>query len=71
MLFSFKIAIKAAIKTFTMVSGKHMCWNIFFNKAAGLRSTTFLKKTPKQVFYCEYCEIFKNSCFYRTSPVAA
>ena len=24
-----------------------------------------------QVFFCEFCEIFKNTFFYRTSPVAA
>ena len=29
-----------------------------FNKAAGL-----------QVFFCEYCEIFKSSLFYKTPPV--
>ena len=23
----------------------------------------FIKKTPTQVFYCEYCEIFKNTYF--------
>ena len=27
--------------------------------------------TPTQVFSCEYCQIFKNSFFYRTPPVAA
>ena len=31
----------------------------------------YLKETPAQVFSCEYCEIFKNSCFYRISPLAA
>ena len=31
----------------------------------------YLKKTPTQVFSCEYCEIFKNSCFYRTHSAAA
>ena len=28
------------------------------------------KETPTQVFSCEFCEIFKNSISYRTSPVA-
>ena len=32
---------------------------------------TLLKKTPAQVFSCEYGKIFKNSFFYRTSPLAA
>ena len=31
----------------------------------------YLKETPTQVFSCEYCEIFKNSFFYRTPLVAA
>ena len=26
--------------------------------------------TPIQVFCCQYCEVFKNSFFYRTPPVA-
>ena len=33
------------------------------------RSTTLLKKTLTQVFSCEYCEIFKDSFFYRTPLV--
>ena len=35
------------------------------------KACNFIKKeTPKQVLSCEYCEIFKNSFFYRTPPVA-
>ena len=30
-----------------------------------------LKKTTSQVFFCEYCEIFKKIFFYRTPPVDA
>ena len=29
------------------------------------------KESPKHVFSCENCEIFKNTCFYRTRPVTA
>ena len=39
-----------------------------FNKVAGLRSTTLLKKTTlAQVFSCEFCEIFKSKifCYYK------
>ena len=32
---------------------------------------SFFRKTLKQVFFCEYCNIFKNSFFKRTFPVAA
>ena len=31
----------------------------------------YQKETQTQVFFCEYCKIFKNSFFYRTLPVAA
>ena len=31
----------------------------------------YKKETPTQVFRCGYCDIFKNSFFYRTPPVAA
>ena len=41
-------------------------------KATGLSATIFLKKeTPTYVFSCEFCEIFKNTFFYRTPPVDA
>ena len=30
-----------------------------------------LQETLAQVFSCEFCEISKNSCSYRTPPVAA
>ena len=42
-----------------------------FNKIAGLRPATLLKKTPTQVFSCEFCEFFKNNFFYGALPVAA
>ena len=31
----------------------------------------YSKETPTLVLSCEYCQIFKNSFFYRTSSVAA
>ena len=40
-----------------------------FNKFAGLNVCIFIKKeTATQMLSCEYCEIFKNSFFYRTPP---
>ena len=30
-----------------------------------------LKETPTQVFYCEYCEIFKNAYFEKYLQTAA
>ena len=59
---------KGILKNFTKFTGKHLCQSLFFNKAAG----NFIKKeTLAQVFSCEFCKIFKNTYFYRTSPVVA
>ena len=43
-----------------------------FNKVAGLKTCSFIKKRPEhRYFSCEICEVFKNTCFYGTPPVAA
>ena len=54
------------LKNFAKFTGKHLCQSLFS------RSVTSLKKeTVAQLFSCEFCEIFKNSFFYKTPPVAA
>ena len=35
---------KAALKNLVILTGKHLCWSLFFNKNAGLQSCNFLKK---------------------------
>ena len=35
---------KGVIRNFVKLTGKHMCQSIFFNKVAGLRYATLLKK---------------------------
>ena len=35
---------KGVLKNFTKFTGKHLCQSLFFNKVAGLRPTTLLKK---------------------------
>ena len=62
---------KRALGNFAKFTGKHLCQDLFFDKIAGLRPSTLLKKKLAQVFSCEFCEIFKNTFFYRTPPVAA
>ena len=43
-----------------------------FKKVAGLKAYSFIKKeTPAKVFSCKFYEIFKDTFFYRTPPVAA
>ena len=43
---------RAVLKNFAIFTGKHLC-----------RSRFFQKETPTLVFFCEYCEIFKNNYF--------
>ena len=55
---------KVVHNNFTKLTGKHLCQSLFFNN--------FIKKeTLAQVLSCEFCEIFRNTFFYRTPPVAA
>ena len=50
---------KSVLKNFAKFTRKHLCWSLK------------KKNTPTQVFSCEFCEIFKNTSFYRTPPMAA
>ena len=37
---------KAVLKNLAILSGKHLYWNIFFNKNAGLQACTLLRRDP-------------------------
>ena len=55
---------KGFLRNFAKVTGKRLYQGIFFNKVAGLGSSTLLKKeTLAIVFPCEFCEISKNTFF--------
>ena len=63
---------KGVLRNFTKSTGKHLYQGLFLSKAAGLRPATLLKKeTLALVCSCEFCEISKNTFFYRTPLVAA
>ena len=54
---------KVVLKDFAKFTGKHL----YFRPQA----YKFLQKeTLAEVFYCEFCEIFKNPFLYRTALVA-
>ena len=36
---------KDVLKNFQKFAGKHLCWNLLFNKNASLKPATFLKNT--------------------------
>ena len=48
------------LRKFAILTGKHLCWSLFLQK-----------ETSTQVFFFEYCKIFKNSFFYRKPLMAA
>ena len=56
----FKIGV---LKIFCNIYRKTPVLEYLFDKVAGVKVCEF--------FFCEYCENFKNSFFYRTSLVAA
>ena len=76
----------AVIDNFSNFTGKYLCLSLFFNNVAGLQlyykrlyyktlvtllqETLFIKK-HRCLFSCEICNVFNNTFFYRTLPVAA
>ena len=61
---------KSVLRRLAKFTGKHLCHSLIFNKVAGLRPATLLKKeTLAQAFSCEFCEISKNTFFDRTPLV--
>ena len=51
------------LKNFVKFTGKQLCQSLLFNKLAGLRPVTLLKKRLWQMFSCEFREIFRNTFF--------
>ena len=62
------ICKKAALWNFAEFTGKQLCQSLFLQASA----CNFIKKENLgQVFYCENCEISKNTYSYRTLLVVA
>ena len=59
------------LRNFAKFTGKHLCQSHFFNKVTGLRPATLLKKRLWHRWFPFFCEISKNTFFYRTPLVAA
>ena len=57
---------KGFLINFAKFTGKHLCRSLIFNKVVCLLK----KKTPTQVFSCNFCEIFRKTLFYKTPLVA-
>ena len=54
---------KAALKNFTIFTGKQMRCSLFLIELQAWKPATVLKDTLTKVFFCEYCENFKNTYF--------
>ena len=62
---------KGVRRNFTKFTEKHLCQSLFFIKVAG-QACNFVKKvTLAQVFFCEFCEISKETFLHRALLVTA
>ena len=52
---------KDVFKNFAKLTGKHLCQSLFLNKVAVSACNLIKKATLAQVFFCEFCEIFKDA----------
>ena len=67
-----RCSIKKVFLEVSQNSQKNTCARVSFLIKLLASAYNFIKKeTPAQVFSCEFGEIFKNTSFYRTLPVAA
>ena len=63
---------KGALRNFAKFTGKHLWQRLFFNKVAGLRPATLLKKSLwHRCFPVNFVKFLRTPFFYRTPPVAA
>ena len=63
---------KGVFRNFTKVTGKHLCQSLFFNKVAGLRCATLLKKKLwYRCFPVNFAKFFRTSFFTEHLRVTA
>ena len=56
------------LKNFAIFTGKHLSRSRFLLK---LLAFAYEKDTPAQVFFCEYCEVIKNTYFEKHLRITA
>ena len=59
----------SSLKNFAIFTGKQLCWGLFLIKLQIFMPVTFLKRDSNSGISCGYCEMIKNSFFYRKRPV--
>ena len=60
-----------SVKTWLNLQELHLYQSLFFNEVSGLIPATLWKKRLAQVFFCEFCETFKNTFLHWAPLVAA
>ena len=66
-----KVYEKGVLKNFTKCAGKDLCRRLFSSKIPGLSpATLYTKRLKKEVFSCEFWDVFMNTFFNRTPPEA-
>ena len=54
--------LQSAFNNFAKYTVKHLCWSLFLIKLQAWWCTTFSrKKTPGQMFFCTFSEIYKKN----------
>ena len=62
----------SVLKNFTIFTEKHLRWSFFLIKLQAWKPATLLKRVSNLgVFLWIFWEIFKSSCFYRSTPMPA
>ena len=56
---------KGVLKNFSKFTGKHLCQILVLKKLQSLACNFIKKEILTQAFSCEFCEISKNTFFYR------
>ena len=62
---------KGVLKNFAKLTRKHHCQSLYFNKVAGLRLVTLLKRHFGTGVFCKFYEISNNIFSNKTPLVAA
>ena len=59
---------KGVLRNLTKFTGKHLCQSLFFNKVAGLRPTTLLKKRLRHRCFPVNFPKFLRTSFLQNTP---
>ena len=63
---------KGVLRNFATFTGKHLCQSLYFNKVAGLKPATLLKKRFwHRCFSVNFVKFLRTLFLYTTSPAAA